>query len=204
MRVALRHLAIELPPVTIAATPCTSPGPPDSTDAALLAVFDQLQENARRYALLADSYPFQYTLELSDRTVNQRGDTGKPEMRKLRFSNGDNRPYQIGRVVEPAFGPWGDPATTLVIHSADLQDLTNVDFIKHHCFRLAGRTRCGRHAGADRLLEPASASLRPTWRAPRIWTRRRWLAYHDVAHATRPISDDRCALHDLPDAISQH
>ena len=138
VRVVLHHLAIELPPVTIAATPCTNPGAPDSSDAALLAVFDQLQENARRYALLADSYPFQYTLELSDRTVNQRGDTGKPEIRKLRFSNSDNRPYQIGRVVEPAFGPWGDPATTLVIHSADLQDLTNVDFIKHHCFRLAG------------------------------------------------------------------
>src|SRR5438045_1504573 len=43
--IALRHLAIELPPVTIAAQQCTNPGPPDSSDAALLAVFDQLQEN---------------------------------------------------------------------------------------------------------------------------------------------------------------
>jgi hypothetical protein len=66
LRVALRRLAIELPPVTIAHTPCRNPGPPDSSDAALLAVFDQLQENARRYELLADSYPFQYVLELSD------------------------------------------------------------------------------------------------------------------------------------------
>ncbi len=138
VRIVLRHLAIELPPVTIAAMPCTNPGPPDASNPALLAVFDQLQENARRYALLADSYPFQYTLELSDRTVNQRGDTGKPEIRNLRFSSSDNHPYKVGRVVEPAFGPWGDPATTVVIHTADLQDLTNVDFLKHHCFRLAG------------------------------------------------------------------
>src|SRR5438445_4346214 len=53
MRIALRHLAIELPPVTIAAGQCTNPGRPDSTDSALRAVFDQLQENARRFELLA-------------------------------------------------------------------------------------------------------------------------------------------------------
>lgn len=138
LHVVLRHLAIELPPVTIAATPCVNPGRPDSSDAALLAVYDQLQENARRYELLADSYPFQYVLELSDRIVNQHGDTGKPEIRKLHFSSSDNHPYEIGRVVEPAWGPWGDPASTLVIHSAELQDLVDVDFMKHHCFQLAG------------------------------------------------------------------
>jgi hypothetical protein len=139
LQIALRHLAIELPPVTIAATPCKSPGPPNEGDTALVAVFGQLQENARRQALLADSFPFQYTLELSDRVVNQRGDTGKPEIRRIRFSSSDNHPYDVGRVVEPAWGPWGNPATTLVIHSAELQDLGNPDFIRNHCFRLAGR-----------------------------------------------------------------
>src|SRR5437867_8720558 len=48
VHIALRHLAIELPPVTIAARQCTNPGRPDSSDSVLLAVFDQLQENARR------------------------------------------------------------------------------------------------------------------------------------------------------------
>ena len=138
LQIALRHLAIELPPVTIAATPCRTPGPPNEGDTALVAVFGQLQENARRHALLADSFPFQFTLELSDRVVNQRGDTGKPEIRKIRFSSSDNHPYEVGRVVEPAYGPWGDPATTLVIHSAELQDLGNVNFIRNHCFHLAG------------------------------------------------------------------
>lgn len=138
VRIALRPLAIELPPVTIAATPCTNPGPPDSSDALLLAVFEQLRENARRYEMLAESYPFQYTLELTDRAVYQRGDTGKPEVQKLRFSSHDDRLYQVGRVVEPAWGPWGNPANVLVIHSADLQDLGNANFIKNHCFWLAG------------------------------------------------------------------
>jgi hypothetical protein len=143
MQVALHHLAIELPPVTIAATRCESPGPPNQNDTALVAVFGQLQENARRQALLADSFPFQYTLELSDRMVSQHGDTGKAEVRAIHFTSSDNHPYEMGRVVEPAWGPWGDPATTLVIHSAELQDLGNAGFIRSHCFHLAGRDMIG-------------------------------------------------------------
>src|SRR5213083_1608345 len=90
VHVALRHLAIELPPVTIAATQCTKPGPPEPSDTALRAVFDQLQENARRYELLAESYPFRYALELSIREVDQRGDTGRPVVRRLQFSSDNN------------------------------------------------------------------------------------------------------------------
>jgi Carboxypeptidase regulatory-like domain len=139
LHIALRHLAIELPPVTITAAQCTQPGPPDSTDAALLAVFDQLQEHARRYELLADAYPFHYELEMSERNVNQRGDTGRPYVRRLRFSSDDDHPYAVGRVVEPGWWPWGGAAEVVVIHSADLQDLGNPSFIKSHCFRLAGQ-----------------------------------------------------------------
>src|SRR6266571_8923666 len=139
MRIALRHLAIELPPVTIAAGQCTNPGRPASSDTALLAVFDRLQENARRFELLADSYPFRYNLEMTTREVRQRADTGRPVVQTLRLSSNDNHPYTVGRVVEPAWGPWGSPDNTVVIHSADLQDLGNADFIANHCFRLAGR-----------------------------------------------------------------
>ncbi len=114
-------------------------GRPDSSDAALLAVFDQLQENARRFELLADSYPFRYTLELSERTVSQRGDTSGPEVMKLQFSSNENHPYGVGRVVEHAWGPWGDPERVLLIRSADLEDLGNREFVENHCFRLAGR-----------------------------------------------------------------
>lgn len=155
-RVALRGLAIELPPVTVAPTVCNDPGAPDSSDRALWEVFNQLQENARRYELLAKSYPFQYVLELSDRIVSQRGDTGHPEVRKLRFSSSDNRPYARGRVVEPAYGPWGNPATTLVIRSAELSDLGNADFIEHHCFQLAGIDTLGGDALVRIDFEPAT------------------------------------------------
>src|SRR5437762_527150 len=131
VHVTLRRLAIELPPVTITGQQCTNPGRPDSSDAALLAVFDQLQENARRFELLADSYPFRYTLELSERTVSQRGDTSGPEVMKLQFSSNENHPYGVGRVVEHAWGPWGDPERVLVIRSADLEDLGNREFVEN-------------------------------------------------------------------------
>jgi len=137
VRVALRHLAIELPPVTVAGSQCINPGRPDSSDAALLAVFDQLQENARRFELLADSYPFEYTVELSDRNVSQRGDTGRPVVRRLRLSSTDDHPYAVGNVVEPSWGPWGNSAT--VIHTTDLPDFGNPSFVENHCFHLAGR-----------------------------------------------------------------
>jgi hypothetical protein len=155
VRIGLRHLAIELPPVTIAAQQCTNPGRPDSSDAALRAVFDQLQENARRFELLAVSYPFQYELELVDREVNQRGDTSRPATRRLGFSSRDEHPYAVGRVVEPAWGPWGSPDSFVVIRSAELRDLGNADFIANHCFRLAGRDTIGGETLVRIDFEPA-------------------------------------------------
>jgi len=137
VRVALRHLAIELPPVTIAGSQCTSPGRPDSSEAALFAVFEQLQENARRFELLVDSYPFRYELEISERTVNQRGDTGRPFVRKLEFSSNDAHPYAVGSVVGPGYPPWD--AHQFVIETGNLAYFNNDSFIANHCFRLAGR-----------------------------------------------------------------
>ena len=157
VHIALRHLAIELPPVTISATECTNPGPPDSSDLALRAVFDQLQENARRFELLADSYPFRYTLELTDRELTQRGDTGPPVVKTLSFSSSDNRhhPYAVGRVVERGWGPWGSDGV-LVIRSAELDDLGNPDFIASHCFHLAGRDTIGGETLVRIDFEPAT------------------------------------------------
>ena len=183
VHIALRRLAIELPPVTIAARQCTNPGRPDSSDAALVAVFEQLQENARRFELLADSYQFRYVLELSERNVNQRGDTSGPEVRRLQFSSSDSHPYAVGRVVEPGWGPWGSPENVLVIRSADLEDLGNATFIANHCFRLAGRDTIGGETLVRIDFEPATrigsaaapaAPGAPGWAGARTAARPRW------------------------------
>jgi hypothetical protein len=151
----LQRLAIELPPVIVAALPCTAPGAPDSNDAALLGVFGQLQENARRYELMRTSYPFRYDLEIAKRTVNQRGDTGKPSRWRLHLLSRDTPPYQVGRVIEPAWGPWKNPMGTHLIHDTHLEDLGNETFIANHCFRLAGTDTIGSEALLRIDFEPA-------------------------------------------------
>lgn len=157
LRVLLRHLAIELPPVTIAAQQCTNPGPPDSNDTALRTIFDQLQENAHRLELLADSFPFEYTLERVVRIVSQRGDTGPPVTSRLHLSSQVERrhPYAVGRVVERAWEPWGNGDSNVVIHTATLEDLGKAAFVANHCFSLAGRDTIGGQTLVRINFEPA-------------------------------------------------
>jgi hypothetical protein len=152
LEIALRRLAIELPPVTVTASRCTNPGRPDSSDAALRAVFDQLEENAKRLELLADSYPFRYVLEISERTVNQRGDTGRPTVRKLEFSSRAASSYAVGGVVGPSYPPW-EPGG-LVIETGGPEYFANTSFIANHCFRLSGRDTIGGEAFVRVDFEP--------------------------------------------------
>ncbi len=137
VRIALHALVVQLPPlVVIGYGPCTAPGRPNSPDdSALVAVFDQLQENARRFELFADSYPFRFRIERTLRDVTRRGDTLKT-VDILSLGNTDERPYEVGRVVAPGWGPWN---SDLLVHTTVLQEFANKTFIETHCFHLAGR-----------------------------------------------------------------
>jgi hypothetical protein len=135
VRIALHALVVQLPPlVVIGYGPCTAPGRPKS-DSALIAVFDQLEENARRFELFADSYPFRFRLERTLRDVTRRGDTLRT-VDILSLGNNDERPYEVGRVVAPGWGPW---SSDLLVHTTVLQEFANKTFIDNHCFHLAGR-----------------------------------------------------------------
>jgi hypothetical protein len=131
IEVLLRHLAIELPPITIAGRQCVRPGRPDSSDAALLAVFNQLQENARRFALFADSYPFRPLIERTIRDISIRGDT----VTSVESANDPDRPYEVGHVVFAKSPLWPDQ---FLVHTAVLQDFGNTSFVENHCFDRAG------------------------------------------------------------------
>ena len=151
----LRLVAIELPPVTITARAlCTNPGAPDpNTVPALAAVFDQLQENARRFALLADSFPFDYELEQTLRSVSVRGDTLRPSVRTLRLGSRDDRPYEVGQVVTPGRGAWEG---VWIVRTPSLEEFGNAAFVKHHCFFLAGRDTIEGRTLVRIDFEPAS------------------------------------------------
>jgi hypothetical protein len=136
--IVLRRLAVELPAITVVGHPrCTTPGPPDrEVTPALAAVFDQLMENARRLQLLADSHPFNYRLERSQRDV-RRGDSLRARVDTLEFDqNATRRSYRPGLVVTPGAGPYSG---RIVITAASLHEIADSAFHQTHCFRLAGR-----------------------------------------------------------------
>lgn len=198
VHVALQRLAIELPPVTIAVLLCTDPGAPDSSDAVLLNVFDQLQENARRYELLAQSYPFRYDLEIAERIVNQKGDTGKPTRWKLHFSSRDTRSYQVGRVIEPAWGPWRNQMGTHLIHGTDLADLGNEAFIANHCFTLAGTDTLGGREWVRIDFQPASDIASADMAGSAYLDPVTFQVRYTITSITRP---ERSELHDLRSVV---
>ena len=135
----LRRLAVELPAITVVGhARCTKPGPPDrEVTPALAAVFDQLMENARRLELLADSYPFRYQLERSQREVGRRGDSLPARIDTIEFDqNETRRRYRPGSIVAPGSGPYSG---YMVVTLASLHELGDNAFHRTHCFRLAGR-----------------------------------------------------------------
>ena len=137
--VTLRRLAVELPAITVIGhARCTKPGPPDrEVTPALAAVFDQLMENARRLELLADSYPFRYRLERSQREVTRRRDSLRAEVDTIELEQHQTRRrYRPGLIVTSGTGPY---TGLTVVTLASLHELADSSFHQSHCFRLAGR-----------------------------------------------------------------
>src|ERR1700752_862278 len=153
--VVMRRLAGQVPPVRVVRSgPCPQPGPPDrEVPPALAAVFDQLMENARRLQLLADSYPFHYRLERSQREVGHRGDSLRARIDTMEFDqNETRRRYRPGLVVTAGTGPFSGYT---VVTLASLHELGDGAFHESHCFRLAGRDTIEGEALVRIDFEPA-------------------------------------------------
>lgn len=138
LRVALRRVAIGLPPVTVRGTiECRVPGAPDpaiSADAA--AVFEQAVENARRYRLVSDSLPHRSLLERTQVRVDETGAQRVTKVDTLERESGVWWPYRPGLLVADGAGR---RRGELVIRMWSLVDFADSVFVRHHCFRLAGR-----------------------------------------------------------------
>ncbi len=137
LRFELRRVAVELAAITVRAdAPCTDPGAPDpARDPALAIVFDQLRENAARYLLLADQYPFRYRMV---RRLTQEFSSGASRFvygDTIEIRSDDRWRYRPGRVV--TYGR-GSMSQVKVVHLPELPDLADPNFHRTHCFRLAG------------------------------------------------------------------
>lgn len=137
LHVRLRPLAIELPPVTVVATrACLRPGPPArDSEPELAAIFDQLRENAERFRLLSDAYPFRYWVE---RQVWEdppaRG--AAAELDTIELRSDVRLRYQPGGLIINQRGPRGRWERTLRLPT--VIDLADSVFHRAHCFSFAG------------------------------------------------------------------
>jgi hypothetical protein len=136
--VAMDRLAVELTEITVvAARRCSAPGIPDSALAPeLAAVFSQLRQNAERYALLADSYPFNYLIA---RTYTDYDDADKvlwTTTDTVQYRSNARSHYRPGDVV--GFGPGPSRSTMPILRLPALSDLADSAFLSNHCFTFAG------------------------------------------------------------------
>lgn len=137
LHVALRPLAIELPPVTVVAQrACVQPGPPArDSEPELAAIFDQLRENAARYRLLSDAYPFTYRIQ------RRAWDEPSPHadsvvVDTLEFRSDVRYPYKPGGLIITQTGPRGRAERTLRLPT--VIDLADSVFHAAHCFSFGG------------------------------------------------------------------
>lgn len=136
LHVRLLPLAVELPPVTVVATrACLRPGPPArDSEPELAQIFDQLRDNAERFRLLSEAYPFKYWVERHVWQDPPSPGTGV-ELDTIELRSDARFPYRPGGLIINQLGPRGRERTLRLPTVLDLADSV---FHKTHCFTFAG------------------------------------------------------------------
>ncbi len=137
-RVRLTRLAIRLADLRVTASGnCRTPGS-DSAEAVLAAVFEQLRQNAERYRLLSDRYPFRYRMERRLADVRSNA-VGRVEIDTLDLTSNARWPYAPGQVVTP--DPDARSEGRQFVHLPVLADFADSAFQAAHCFTFKGVER---------------------------------------------------------------
>jgi hypothetical protein len=145
VRVALTRIAVELNRVTVEGLGrCTSPGAPTAVgDPAFAAVFEQLRENADRYRLLAESYPFAYAMERRSTIHYVSGDTVVTSIDTAQIGTGVRWRYVPGTLVTEGYGPL---SRQVLFNIPTLLQFAERSFLENHCFGSAGGDVIDGHA----------------------------------------------------------
>lgn len=130
----LGRITVLLSEINVSArTACERPGPPDpAIHPQLAAVFDQLQENAERYRLMADSYPAEYRMERSYGDLDAAGEMQVPFRDTVTLRTDARWRYVPGQMVtEPS-------RRGQRLRLPTLPDLADSAFQAGHCWYLPG------------------------------------------------------------------
>ncbi len=159
VRVQLTRLAIELNRVTVRGLGrCLAPGPPsENADPAFAAIFEQLRENADRYRLLADSYPFAYSMERTSAIHYVSGETIVTALDTANIGTGTHWRYMPGTLVVEATGP---NSRQTLFNIPTLLQFAERSFLDNHCFANAGVDVVAGHP-VVRIDFSAAARIKP-------------------------------------------
>ncbi len=157
VRVVLTRIVVELNRVTVQGLGrCTSPGPPTAVaDPAFAAIFDQLRENADRYRLLAESYPFAYAMERKSIVHYVGGDATVTSIDTTRVGTGVRWRYVPGTIVTETSPPFRQ----VLFNIPTLLQFAERGFLDNHCFGNAGADVVDGHA-VVRIDFSASARIK--------------------------------------------
>ena len=159
VRVELTAVEVRLATVKVMAdAPCVAPGAPDAAkDREFAIIFQQLEQNAQQYRLLADSFPYAYHEERTQFAV--RGDSVIESYHVDTVMLRSDRPgwtYRPGRVISTDF-----ITRQRSMHLPTLSDFASDTFVKNHCFRYGGEESTGDGTAvridfraADRISSP--------------------------------------------------
>ena len=136
VRIALADVQVTLATVKVMGdAPCLAPGAPDPTrDRDFAVIFQQLEQNAQQYRLLADSFPYAYHEERTNFSV--RGDSVIESVHTDTVLLRSDKPgwtYRPGRVISTDF-----ITRQRTMHLPTLSDFASDEFVKNHCFRYGG------------------------------------------------------------------
>lgn len=159
VRIQLTKLAIELNRVTVHGLGrCVAPGPPSaSADPAFAAIFEQLRENADRYRLLADSYPFAYSMERMSTIHYVSGEAIITALDTATIGTGAHWRYAPGTLVVEATGP---NSRQVLFNIPTLLQFAERSFLDNHCFANAGADVVNGYA-VVRIDFTAAAKIKP-------------------------------------------
>jgi hypothetical protein len=136
VRIELAEVQVTLATVKVMAdAPCLAPGAPDpARDREFAIIFQQLEQNAQQYRLLADSFPYAYHEERTNFSV--RGDSVIESMHTETVLLRSDKPgwtYHPGHVISTNF-----ITRQRSMHLPTLSDFASDGFVKNHCFRYGG------------------------------------------------------------------
>jgi len=159
LRVELGEVQVRLAAIHVTAEgPCVAPGAPDPLKQPEFAmIFQQLEQNAQQFRLLADSFPYAYRVARTEYSL--RGDSvieGRHVDTLLLKSNSRRWTYRAGRVVTSSI-----LTREHLMHLPTLADFASDEFVKSHCFRYGGEEQTSdgsavriNFRAADRLGSP--------------------------------------------------